>query len=207
MNPDEIQVAPANTADEGLTSGDLASIAVDPSQAPPVQTSALEGSGPLGALVAFAVLVAGVGKKIQTFMVASHEARMKAIEVSKEVIEGASQTESILKKEIGALMEVKNDLEGKLAEAKAPPTEAASAPATEDAPAEPTCTCAENQAALEDLTKRLKALESWKKRAGKPAPAPTKTAPAPAPAPAVAAPAKPATPVLQPIPVGGVRPV
>ena len=104
MNPEEIKVAPAESADEGLTSDDLASIAVDPSQAPPAQTSALEGSGPLGALVAFAVLVAGVGKKIQTFMVASHEARMKAIEVSKEVIEGASQTESILKKEIGALM-------------------------------------------------------------------------------------------------------
>jgi hypothetical protein len=171
MNPDEIKVAPPH---EGLTSDDLASIAsiaVDPGHAPVAQTSSLDGSGPLGALMAFVVLVAGVGKKLQMFMVASHEARMKAIEVSKEMIEDASQAQGMLKKEIDALLEVKTHLEGKLAEAHAPPTEVAPAPATpapEAAPAEPTCACAENQAAIDDLVKRVKALESGKKRAVKP---------------------------------------
>jgi len=166
MNPEEIKVAPATEAStEGLTTDDLASIAVDPSQAPATAPSTMEGSGPLGALLAFAVLVAGVGKKLQLVLQAGHEERMKAIALAKDVAEGAEKTGAMLKQELEAVTEVKASLEGELA--VAPPEEAAS-----DAPvaqAGAPCACEGNQAALADLLKRVKALESWKKRGVKPA--------------------------------------
>ena len=166
MNPEEIKVAPATEAStEGLTTDDLASIAVDPSQAPATAPSTMEGSGPLSALLAFAVLVAGVGKKLQLVLQAGHEERMKAIALAKDVAEGAEKTGAMLKQELEAVTEVKASLEGELA--VAPPEEAAS-----DAPvaqAGAPCACEGNQAALADLLKRVKALESWKKRGVKPA--------------------------------------
>ena len=170
MNPEEIKVAPATEAStEGLTTDDLASIAVDPSQAPATAPSTMEGSGPLGALLAFAVLVAGVGKKLQLVLQAGHEERMKAIALAKDVAEGAEKTGAMLKQELEAVTEVKASLEGELEGelAVAPPEEAAS-----DAPvaqAGAPCACEGNQAALADLLKRVKALESWKKRGVKPA--------------------------------------
>lgn len=170
MNPEELKEAPATDAPtEGLTTDDLASIAVDPSQAPATAPSTMEGSGPLGALVAFAVLVAGIGKKLQLVLQAGHEERMKAIALAKDVAEGAEKTKALLKQELEAVAEVRASLEGELA--SAPPDEASAegAPDASVAQAGPPCACEDNQAALADLLKRVKALESWKKRGVKPA--------------------------------------
>jgi hypothetical protein len=152
MNPEEEAALVNDAPTEGLTPDDLASIAVDPSQAPATSPSTMEGSGLLGALMAFAVLVAGIGKKLQMVLQAGHDERMKAIALAKDV-------------DPQAVSELKVSLEGELM--SAPPSNEDSSEAAPDAPvvqAGAPCACADNQAVLANLQKRVKVLENWKKR-------------------------------------------
>ncbi len=151
MNPEEEAALVNDAPTEGLTPDDLASIAVDPSQAPATPPSTLEGSGPLGALMAFAVLVAGIGKKLQMVLQAGHDERMKAIALAKDV-------------EPQAVSELKVSLEGELASAPADEAPSETAPDAPVALAGAPCACADNQAVLANLQKRVKVLENWKKR-------------------------------------------
>jgi hypothetical protein len=158
MNPEEIKLdSERHAADEALTADDLASIAVDPSQAPP-EVSYLEGSGPLSALMAFVVFVAGVGKKLQMVMQAGHEERMNSITLAKAVAAEAARVATAVQSEAEAIEAAREQLSGLLpAHADAPAEEPAAA-------AQAPCACAENQADIDGLKKRLKALENWRKK-------------------------------------------
>lgn len=140
MNPEA-----ENSESEGVSS-----IAVEP--APAKEHTLTEDTGPVGALVAFALLVAGVGKKLEMVLQAGHEERMKAIDVATKIAAkvnaDAVETETVLRQELEAVGELKTALEKDLVAAK------------EVSP----CACEDNRVALEELARRLKRLESWKKR-------------------------------------------
>jgi len=137
-------------ATDGLTSDDLASIAVDPSQAPVLEPVVAQDSGPLGAFVAVVVLLLGLGKKLEMVLKVRHEDRMRALAESTSV--NALESEAVLQQELDAVANLKTSLEKDLAVAKeAPP-----------------CACADNQAVLANLQKRVKVLENWKKRGVRP---------------------------------------
>lgn len=144
MNPEEENSELEAT--DGLTSDDLASIAVDPSQAPVLEPVVAQESGPLGAFVAVVVLMLGLGKKLETVLKVQHEERMKEIAESASI--NALETEAVLQQELDVVAELKTSLEKDLAVAKeAPP-----------------CACADNRVAIDELAARLKRLENWKKR-------------------------------------------
>lgn len=152
MNPDDIQLN--QSPDSELTHDDLASIAVDPAQAPPV--TPVEDNSPIAALLVFAALVAAAGKKIQMFMQASHETRMEEKRIA------ALETQAVLEDQ----EEQRANLRADLQEAEA--QEAAQKAALTDEIIISMKTIADktnaNGESIADMAKRMKALENWRRQ-------------------------------------------
>ena len=158
MNPEDVDVdVESEVPSDGLTPEDLASIAVDPSQSPPT-ISFLEESGPAGALVAVAVLVAGAGKMFQGMLQSRHEMRMSKLAERSGIEEApAEQVDELLQIETWA----KESGEMRCVE------ESAAALVVASVDAESACLCKEHKQEIANLTRRVKTLENWKRRAAK----------------------------------------